>query len=130
MLGKLLKKILLTREARDALERRQAAGAAPKRTAAPPSAAPQQPSPASAGTEEEGAAIEAALAAARQEGAAAESVASVPPAALPGNDHDRLVASAMSVYRQKQTALSQLDPESRKKLRLMANAVFGVTPKN
>lgn len=45
--------------------------------------------------------------------------------AAPTEDHDELVRSAMLIYRQKQKVLDDLDPASKKKLRMMAKTVFG-----
>ncbi|MDJ0683988.1 MAG: hypothetical protein QNJ84_04765 [Alphaproteobacteria bacterium] len=41
-------------------------------------------------------------------------------------DRESLVQTAMTIYRNKQKVLNELDPDARKKLRLMAKAVFGV----
>lgn len=43
----------------------------------------------------------------------------------PKQEHDELVESAMLIYRQKQKVLDDLDPASKKKLRMMAQTVFG-----
>lgn len=45
--------------------------------------------------------------------------------ASPATEHDDLVKSAMLIYRQKQKVLDDLDPAAKKKLRMMANTVFG-----
>ena len=45
--------------------------------------------------------------------------------APPAQEHDDLVRSAMLIYRQKQKVLDDLDPASKKKLRMMAKTVFG-----
>lgn len=42
--------------------------------------------------------------------------------------HEQLVDSAMTIYRQKQSVLEDLDPAARKKLRLMAQTLFNTKP--
>ncbi len=40
-------------------------------------------------------------------------------------DRESLVQTAMTIYRNKQKVLNELDPDARKKLRLMAKTLFG-----
>ena len=59
-------------------------------------------------------------------GAAAPAKSAAPlRSAPPAKEHDDLVRSAMLIYRQKQKVLDDLDPASKKKLRMMAKTVFG-----
>ncbi len=165
MIGKILKTIFLTKEARQALERRQAAktGAAKKPNASEAlatSAAQLKQTQTDSlrqranATELDRDTIRDALEAARLELKAAGDVefeaaersralesqivsrqdARAPKTAGVASDeisdHDALVSVAMDVFRQKQSALDDLDPESRKKLRLMANAMLGAKAKD
>lgn len=77
--------------------------------------------------------IREALEAAHREimaGKPAEQPPEKPAGALPiqttSADHEALVQTAMIIYRHKQKVLDELDPEARKKLRVMAKTMFGV----
>ena len=151
MFDKIVKKIFLTKEARDALEaRNRRAGKAP----GPPPAANLDEELARAAkdageaealgglrdnanaTNLERETIKEAIASAHrelveQEGGVAQAgkpreVISAP---APEANHEELVKSAMLIYRQKQKVLADLDPTARKKLRLMARTIFGAQMK-
>ena len=141
MFDKIVKKVFLTKDARAALEARRQGGKV--RKPAPPAeqslaqAAQEAERAEEAGlrdtanaTELDRETIREAIASAHRE--LVETGEPPPPAATSvqpsegdGSDHAVLVKSAMTIYRQKQKVLADLDPGSRKKLRLMAQTMFG-----
>ncbi len=150
MFDRIVKKIFLTKEARDSLEARNRQAGKPS---GPPSAANLDAELARAAkdageAEAQGAlrddanatdldreTIREAIASAHRElveegggaGPAGRPVAVS--AAPPEANHEELVKSAMLIYRQKQKVLADLDPTARKKLRLMARTIFGAQMK-
>lgn len=143
MFDKIVKKVFLTKEARDALEARKNAGSKPP--AAKPAelqdklamdAAEAELRHSANATELERETIREAIATAHQELVVEGDIPPSPTVSRngstknePAEDHDQLVKSAMLIYRQKQKVLADLDPGSRKKLRLMAKTIFGAQMK-
>ncbi len=166
MLGKFVKTVFLNKEARDAMEKRDAVlrrKAEAQKAADPESRTSESPMPESLAEAAANAArdgesngslrdkanatdldretIREAIASAHRElvesgdlpvdapprGKTAAPAQSAAPArsAPPAQEHDDLVRSAMLIYRQKQKVLDDLDPASKKKLRMMAKTVFG-----
>lgn len=156
MFGKIVKSVFLNKEARDAMEKRdavlrrraEAEGGDPPKTASLADAAAMAQRDAELednlrdkanATELDRETIREAIESAHRElmvsgdlpMEAARQESATPPAAgpvrssSPAKDHDELVRSAMLIYRQKQKVLDDLDPESKKKLRMMAKTVFG-----
>lgn len=140
MLKKLVKAVFLTREAREALERRGAAKQAAKsrhgRT--PPAGTAGQLAADAAAPEAEGTTnelrrkanatrldaetIRMAIAAAHAELTEGRTVEGD---RLPDADRRESVRAAMTVYRNKQKVLADLSPEDKARLRLMAAHVLG-----
>ena len=163
MLGKFVKTVFLNKEARDAMEKRDAvlrrkAEAAAQKPPMPESLAEAAANAARDGelngslrdkanaTDLDRETIREAIASAHRElvesgdlpadaaprGKSAGPAQSSAPnrtaparSAPPAQEHDDLVRSAMLIYRQKQKVLDDLDPASKKKLRMMAKTVFG-----
>lgn len=164
MLGKFVKTVFLNKEARDAMEKRDAvlrrkAEAAAQKPPMPESLAEAAANAARDGelngslrdkanaTDLDRETIREAIASAHRElvesgdlpadaaprGKTAAPAQSPAPSQLgaparsasPAQEHDDLVRSAMLIYRQKQKVLDDLDPASKKKLRMMAKTVFG-----
>jgi len=154
MFDKIVKKIFLTKETREALEarNRRAAKQAEPAVAQPPATLDQELARAAKDAGEAEAAgdlrdtanatsleretIREAIASAHrelveQDGSAVpgEVPRSAAQGAVQAGNHEELVKSAMLIYRQKQKVLADLDPTARKKLRLMARTVFGAQMK-
>ncbi len=156
MLGKIVKTVFLNKEARDAMDKRDAvlqrkasakegAGKSESLAEAAESAAREAESADLAGnlrdkanaTDLDRATIQEAIASAHQELvesgelpprtalASSASAANASGRSQPKQDHGELVKSAMLIYKQKQKVLDDLDPDSKKKLRMMAKTVFG-----
>ena len=142
MFDKIVKKVFLTKEARTALEarKRDASGKASKDAAAPEQSLAQAARAAEAeastlqdranATELDRETIREAIASAHREmvengDAPSPRLPQVSEPSPGASDHAVLVKSAMTIYRQKQKVLADLDPGSRKKLRLMAQTMFG-----
>lgn len=154
MFGKIVKTVFLNKEARDAMEKRDAAL---RRRAAVEAGETDRPEPETLAqaadsvrydaerddtlrdkanaTDLDRETIREAIASAHREMMESGDLpAKTAPAAKtgipvrsapPASDHDELVRSAMLIFRQKQKVLDDLDPASKKKLRMMAKTVFG-----
>ena len=139
MFGKIVKSVFLNKEARDAMEKRDAVLRRKAQADLPPEPESLADAASNAGREAE---LDDSLRnkanatdleretiradAGRASGAAAPVETAAPPrSSSPVEEHDDLVRSAMLIYRQKQKVLDDLDPASKKKLRMMAKTVFG-----
>lgn len=158
MFGKIVKSVFLNKEARDAMEKRDAVlrRKAEMETQEPDDTESLAEAASNAAREAElddklrdkanatdldRETIREAIASAHQElvesgdlpatphkksGVTAPSKTGAPERSTPSaTEHDDLVKSAMLIYRQKQKVLDDLDPASKKKLRMMAKTVFG-----
>jgi hypothetical protein len=156
MFGKIVKSVFLNKEARDAMEKRDAVLRRKAQADLPPEPESLADAASNAGreaelddslrnkanaTDLERETIREAIASAHRElietggmpadagratGAAAPVETAAPQrSSSPVEEHDDLVRSAMLIYRQKQKVLDDLDPASKKKLRMMAKTVFG-----
>jgi len=156
MLGRLVKSVFLNKEARDAMEKRDAVLRRKAQAELPPEPESLADAALNAGREAElddalrdkanatdldRETIREAIASAHRElietdGLPADAwradgdagpvkTAAPQRSSSPVKEHDDLVRSAMLIYRQKQKVLDDLDPEAKKKLRMMAKTVFG-----
>lgn len=119
MFGKILKTVFLTKEGRAAYERTQRAKAGKAKT---PPVAGAKPLPADLrndanATELDEATIREAIDRAHQELVLHELPDGTP---MESDVHSETIRSAMTIYRNKQKVLQDLDPESLARLRLMA----------
>ena len=119
MFGKIIKSVLLTKDGRAAYDKVQKSKAAKAKAPAARKAAPSSPdlrNDANA-TELDEATIREAINRAHQELVLHEQPDGTPKAT---DAHAETIRSAMTVYRNKQKVLKDLDPEAMAKLRLMA----------